>query len=217
MGKKNYKQQAMRNLRNADGTTTDAISVRVGLGKTFGFSIKNPSTTDAITVALIPGHYDTTDYKIKTASVGGEVIKSYSNPASLAAAGYPCDAVIDDGIRALPVGKGTGNIEMSAADPKNTIRSFIEYIKTNPMPLKGIRIMASDQEAFDGSITVASSSPFDRGAEKTIQLNDFVSAFQYQVDRISIDLSSDQLELSDITMLFAVIPAASTMKFFLKF
>ena len=217
MGKKNYSQHAMRTLRHADGATSDAVNVRAGLGKTFGFSIKNPSTTHAITVSLMPGHYDTSEFKVESATVGGNVKKSYSNPQSLIDAGYPCDAVIDDGLRPLRSGLGTGNIEMIAADPKNTINSFLAYIRTNPMPLKGMRIMASDQEAFDGSITVASSSPFDRGSERTIQLNDFVSAFQFQNDRISIDLSSDQLELSDITMLFAVIPANSTMKFFLKF
>ena len=217
MGKKNFKAQAMRTLRNADGITNDAVNVKAGLGKTFGFIVKNPSKTDAVTVALLSGHYDTADYSVVSATVGGTVKKSYSNPAVLVEAGYPCDAVLDDGLRALPSSKGTGKIEMTPVDPKHSISSFIQYIKTNPMALKGLRIVASDEEAFDSCITVASSSPFDRGAEKTIQLSDFVSSFQFKNDRITIDLSSDQLELSDITMLFAVIPADTTMKFFLKF
>ena len=217
----NYTQKAMRNLRHADGSgvgaINDAIDVRVGLDKTFGFSVQNPSTTNSITVALLPGHYDTSSYTIEEATDGGNVIKSLSNPNTLVAAGYPCDCVIDDGNFTLPTAKGGLDVVMQPNDSRNTIRSFRDFLFTNPLSLRGLSLVTSDEQAFDGSLLVTNSSPFDRGAERTIQLNDFLSAFQYRGDRARIDFSQAQLELSDITMLFVTIPAAATITFFLRF
>ncbi|MDR3046198.1 MAG: hypothetical protein LBU51_01105 [Bacteroidales bacterium] len=211
------REQFGRKLRNFDGETEtllvkEGYSVRSGLADQFSLSISNPGVNQ-VRVALLPGHYDTSGFITTGTESSFTTVKTMSNPSELITAGYNVDSVVDDG--SFYAAKGT--ITCIASNPSKTIRSFLDYIKTNPRSLKGLQIVTSDQNAFDSTLTVSSTSPFSRNAEKDIFLNDFFSSFQYQNDRITIDFSADQLEIADITLLIAVIPAGCSMKFTMRF
>lgn len=213
------KRNAGRKLRRADGDVSasqlylGAVPVATGLSDQFTIRVVN-SSANVKAVALLCGHYDTTGYVTTgTAETGGAInattVKTLCNPESLVAAGYTVDACADDG--------EYGGVTFASVDTSKTIRSFREYMRLNPRPLKGLQVVGTDSTAFDTTMKVTASSPFQRAAEKDIHLIDFFSAYQYQDDRVMIDFSANELEISDITMLIVNIPANTTMSFSLKF
>ena len=203
-----------RTLRRADGRVDDpnlmlgAVPVATGLSDQFTIKVKNNSAAPKA-VALLVGHYDTSAY-ITTEDEGVfTTVKTLSAPDALQAAGYPVDACADDGTY--------DSIVFASADPSKTIRSFRDYMHLNPRPLKGLQVIGPDASAFDTTMQVTASSPFQRAAIKDIHLVDFFSAYQYQDDRVMIDFSANELEISDITMLIVNIPANTSMSFVMKF
>lgn len=217
MGK--FNRTNLRNLRRADGRTDDpnlllgAIPVSTGLSDQFTITVQN-TLAAAKNVALLCGHFDTSAY---VTTIAGQAVgeltaatnKTLSNPAPLVAAGYPVDACADDG--------DYNGIVFSGVDAAKTIRSFRDFMHLNPRPLKGLQVVGPNAAAFNTVLKVSASSPFQRAAEKDIHLVDFFSAYQYQNDRVMIDFSANELEVSDITLLIASIPANTTMSFVLKF
>jgi len=215
--KKEYIKSKIQNLRRADGLDANAIvisdakSVVSGLSDQFTFSVNNGGSS-AIKAALLVGHYDTASYVVD----GAVATKNYFNPSVLVNAGYPVDVCADDGTYS----GGGKSVTFTAADTSKTIRSFHDYMRMNPRPLKGLQIVASGQnyaDAWNSILTVSASSPFNTPQQKDIQLRNFFSAYQYQSDRVTIDFTANELEISDITMLFAIIPAGVTMTFNLRF
>lgn len=212
---KNYN----RKLRRVDGQTTDAnlmlgaVPVATGLSDQFTINVNN--TNNAVkAVALLVGHYDTSKYITTVEIEQGEdpvatTVKTLCAPEALIAAGYPVAACADDGTY--------DGITFSGVDTAKTIRSFRDYMHLNPRPLKGLQIVAPNANAFNTTMKVTASSPFQRAAEKDINIIDFFSAYQYQDDRVMIDFTANELEISDITMLIVNIPAQTKMSFILKF
>jgi len=109
------------------------------------------------------------------------------------------------------------NFVMSASDPSVKIEDFLNYIKTNPTPLKGLSIIASDKMAFETSMKVAKLNPFSREKEEQIDLGRFFNKFQNQDDRIDVSFAGSELELSDDLLWTVNVPAGVTMDFSLYF
>lgn len=218
MSKKTYIQREFgRKLRRVDGNTDydtvlfkDSIPVSSGLDDQFSLTIENTGET-AQAVAIIPGHYDTSSFVLDAGA--GTVTKSMSNPDELNKAGYSIDAVVDDGTYTTEKGK----LKFVATDPTKSIRSLLDFIRTNPRALKGLRLMANDKSAFNTIVSVSASSPFSRPAMKDIHLNNFFRASQYQPDIIEIDFTKKELEIADITLMIANIQPNSWIEFTLKF
>lgn len=127
--------------------------------------------------------------------------------------GYPVDVVLADETVAFD-GK---NLVMSASDPSVRIEDFLNYIKTNPTPLKGMTIIASDKMAFETSMKVAKLNPFGKEKEEQIDLGKFFNKFQNQDDRIDVSFTGSELELSDDLLWTVNVPAGVTMDFSLYF
>lgn len=141
---------------------------------------------------------------------------TYSSPELLVNKGYPVDVVLAD--ETVKVGLGaTDTIAMSASDPSVRIEDFLNYIKTNPTPLKGMTIIASDKMAFETSMKVAKLNPFGREKEEQIDLGRFFNKFQNQDDRIDVSFTGSELELSDDLLWTVNVPAGVTMDFSLYF
>lgn len=141
---------------------------------------------------------------------------TFSSPELLVNKGYPVDVVLAD--ETVKVGLGaTDIIAMSASDPSVRIEDFLDYIKTNPTPLKGMTIIASDKMAFETSMKVAKLNPFGREKEEQIDLGRFFNKFQNQDDRIDISFTGSELELSDDLLWTVNVPAGVTMDFSLYF
>lgn len=138
---------------------------------------------------------------------------TYSSPELLVNKGYPVDVVLADETVAFD----NKNFAMSASDPSVRIEDFLNYIKTNPTPLKGMTIIASDKMAFETSMKVAKLNPFGREKEEQIDLGRFFNKFQNQDDRIDISFTGSELELSDDLLWTVNVPAGVTMDFSLYF
>lgn len=193
----------------------------------FKFKLAN-NTEKTVRVALIPAYLQKmnaiTEDKDVVINVGedGKVMKekiaivkgiTYSSPELLVNKGYPVDVVLAD--ETVVFDKGT--LAMSASDPSVRIEDFLNYIKTNPTPLKGMTIIASDKMAFETSMKVAKLNPFGREKEEQIDLGRFFNKFQNQDDRIDVSFTGSELELSDDLLWTVNVPAGVTMDFSLYF
>lgn len=196
----------------------------------FKFKLANNSEK-TVRVALIPAYLQKMtiktrivdvvigideDGKPEYSAVEMPVGVTYSNPELLVNKGYPVDAVLAD--ETVKVGlNATDTIAMSASDPSVRIEDFLNYIKTNPTPLKGMTIIASDKMAFETSMKVAKLNPFGREKEEQIDLGRFFNKFQNQDDRIDVSFTGSELELSDDLLWTVNVPAGVTMDFSLYF
>lgn len=196
----------------------------------FKFKIENGAER-TIRVALIPAYLRKMNVTKETKEVvvgiddDGKAVTEeiriitgviFSSPELLVNKGYPVDVVLADEI--VKVGSGASDIiAMSASDPSVRIEDFLDYIKTNPTPLKGMTIIASDKMAFETSMKVAKLNPFGREKEEQIDLGRFFNKFQNQDDRIDISFTGSELELSDDLLWTVNVPAGVTMDFSLYF
>ena len=193
----------------------------------FKFKLENNSN-EVVRVALIPAYLQkmklrTTLYEVVIGEeADGTLITeeitlitgvTYSSPELLVNKGYPVDVVLAD----ESVKVSGSDIIMSASDPSVRIEDFLSYIKTNPTPLKGMTIIASDKMAFETSMKVAKLNPFGREKEEQIDLGRFFNKFQNQDDRIDISFTGSELELSDDLLWTVNVPAGVTMDFSLYF
>ena len=194
----------------------------------FKFKLDNKSSK-TVRVALIPAYLQTfnaiTEKKevVVGADTQGKLITeeiklikevTLSSPVLLVNKGYPVDVVLAD--ETVEVDK-TGPFAMSASDPSVRIEDFLNYIRTNPTPLKGMTIIASKKLAFETSMKVAKLNPFGREKEEQIDLGRFFNKFQNQDDRIDISFTGSELELSDDLLWTVNVPAGVTMDFSLYF
>ena len=199
----------------------------------FKFKLENKSGK-TVRVALIPAYLQKIDAITENKEVVVSVdfaksevkkeevtiIKSvtFSSPLLLVNKGYPVDVVLADETVVIGVGdKISDTLAMSASDPSVRIEDFLNYIKTNPTPLKGMTIIASDKMAFETSMKVAKLNPFGREKEEQIDLGRFFNKFQNQDDRIDISFTGSELELSDDLLWTVNVPAGVIMDFSLYF
>lgn len=196
----------------------------------FKFKLAN-GTGKTVRVALIPAYLQKMNAKVTELKVVvgaelnngelklkfDEIVKleaiTYSSPELLVNKGYPVDVVLADETVEFD-GK---TFVMSASDPSVKIEDFLNYIKTNPTPLKGVSIIASDKMAFETSMKVAKLNPFGREKEEQIDLGRFFNKFQNQDDRIDVSFIGSELELSDDLLWTVNVPAGVTMDFSLYF
>lgn len=196
----------------------------------FKFKLAN-GTGKTVRVALIPAYLQKMNAKVTELKVVvgaelnngelklkfDEIVKleaiTYSSPELLVNKGYPVDVVLADETVEFD-GK---TFVMSASDPSVKIEDFLNYIKTNPTPLKGVSIIASDKMAFETSMKVAKLNPFGREKEEQIDLGRFFNKFQNQDDRIDISFTGSELEISDDLLWTVNVPAGVAMDFSLYF
>lgn len=195
----------------------------------FKFKLVN-HTEKTVRVALIPAYLqkmnvitEKKDVVVEVDNDGNAITEeitilkgiTYSSPELLVNKGYPVDVVLADETVAFDSPFKT--LIMSASDPSVKIEDFLNYIKTNPTPLKGMTIIASDKMAFETSMKVAKLNPFGREKEEQIDLGRFFNKFQNQNDRIDISFTGSELELSDDLLWTVNVPAGVAMDFSLYF
>lgn len=222
MGKyqRNIINSANRNLTNrADGDTlkVDFVQgdpcVSDGLGKFFGATVQNLES-NPVAMALFAANFDTERFVIDD----GAVIRTFDDFTALNTAGYPVGAVLADGETDATINGKKVHVISSANDPMRTIKQLVDYVKLNPQKLTKLEIISSTQNMWSTNLMVTFCNPFFKNKETTVQLTTFFSRFQYQPDRVSIDFCGEnKLEISDLTLLVATIPAEATVQFLLTF
>lgn len=194
----------------------------------FKFKIEN-ETSKVRRVAIIPAYLQKLNAKTSKLEVvtgkdeTGEFITkeiitlegvTLSSPELLVNKGYPVDVVLADERFDL---ENNEALIMSASNPSIKIEDFLNFIKTNPTPLKNATIIASNKMAFETSMRVAKLNPFGREKEEEIDLGRFFNKFQNQDDRIDMSFSGSELELSDDLLWTIDVPAGVTMNISLYF
>ena len=228
--------RANRNLSNrADGAakSTDTVvfmnqtaQVNEGVANHFTFTVQNNNIDSNLLLALTRGGFDTREIvntvttqkddgsnAISSVDVASTIIKA--SPKALRNAGFMVGAVLDDGT--YENGAIGTNVTMTANDPTRTIQQMLDYIERNPQRMKSLEIISEDSDALDSSMKLTFVNPFFKNAEQTIDLSTFFDLYQYSQNRIKIDFSNANLELSDVCLLTSVIPAKSTVKYIMRF
>lgn len=160
--------------------------VSKALGDRFAFTLKNAGAA-VLTVAILAAFFDTL---LVTGTVDPvthvlTVNKSFNAPDQIVAAGYACNAVLDDGTIAPDLTAVSGNAEMS-------IRQFREYIKCQGKQLLDMTVQANNVAAFNQAIKVIKYTPLGGSKPDYLYLTDFKSVDQSANDKINVrDLNLD--------------------------
>jgi hypothetical protein len=172
--------------------------VSSALGQKFSFTVTNVSAA-AVVIARLAGIFDTA----KVTATGSPSVHtvSYTNPAHLTAAGYPCDAVADDGTVMTDVTIAGNNV-------KKSVRQMREYLKQEGRIVKDVMIQSDVPGMFNGSIEHTAYNPFvGQPQTEALDLSIFKSVDQQAADKIYI--SGANLELAFESLLLMTFPANS--------
>lgn len=183
--------------------------VSKALGDRFSFTLKNASAATKV-VAILAAFFDTLN--ITAATDAGThvttITKKYNQASAIAAAGYACDAVLDDGTILTDVTAVSGNSEMS-------ILQFREYIKCQGRVLKDMTVQANNVAAFNQAIKVIKYTPLGGSKPDYLYLTDFKSVDQSANDKINVrDLN---LEMDFDTLMLMPIGAGHEVSITLIF
>ena len=202
--------KVLTNNFTGDKKMASVPTAQKAIGDKFGFKIVNGAAT-AKKIGIIPAPYIPRDgYALDLTPTKESVTKNMHDITAITAAGIVVDAVLDDGIIAT-------DVTVTAAKSTASIQNFLEFIKTNPLPLKEILIVSSDASAFNGEIELRKVSPFQLGAPQTIELNQFYDPYQQADDRITVKFGENELELSDDLFMGLIVPAGATLDITFRF
>lgn len=176
--------------------------VTKALGEKFSFSVTNTSGA-IVVIALLAAMFNTLQLTEGTPNT-----ISFNNASEIAAAGYPCDAVVDDGTIM------TG-VVATAMNLKKSIRQFREYIKENPRILIDMTIQATIPAQFNQTMEVIKYSPLLGSLAQELSLNDFKTVDQFSTDKVNINAIG--LEMAYDTLMLLPIPTGCTTTITFKF
>tara|TARA_R110002126_G_scaffold289552_2_gene444699 strand:- start:1356 stop:2045 length:690 start_codon:yes stop_codon:yes gene_type:complete len=158
-------------------------------GREFGFDIVNSGLADKV-VAICPANFSLlSELNVK----------------------FTADAIIKDGITV-----DSADITVTAHDSKNTIKSFLDYIKKTPTRVVSLALDSDNKANFTKSIELHTGvCPWESSIETFVNLRKFVSASQTQVDRTDVDLLANgtPLEFSHESVILVKVVAGSRMTF----
>lgn len=199
-------------------------NISKGIANHMTITVKNKNTAYPLPFALIPANFDTLNVGVKLnkdtsgAVTDAEITKDFNDVSDMNKAGFVIGGVACDG------GNDIGSVSTAdkfsytcaSADPARKIKQFLDYLKLNPVRLKNIEIVSSNANAFDTNMMLTYVNPFFKNAEQQIDLSVFYSLYQEATDRVRVDVDG-KVELSDLSLLTAVIPANTEMKFIMRF
>jgi len=208
--KNNYLQLANKNLSNnftGESIMSNSISdLTSAIANKFGVTMTSAATTPKL-VAVLPSYYKTLGITVGASDV--PQVLHYHNKQALIDAGIIVDAVIDDDTWALD--GGAGNFTAYSTDPSKKIRDFLEYIKFYTRSLDKILIHSANIATYRNSIRLQQPNPYYDSQRMPIDLNQYFRVDQYQDDKIELDFTGIDLQVTPDLLLLLPIPANSTV------
>lgn len=180
--------------------------VSKALGERFSFTIANTSGATKV-IALLSAFFDTFKIALTEGAPNAAAI-SYTNPDAIVAAGYACDAVLDDGTIL------TG-VVVTAANSKMNVKQFRNYILQQPRVLIDMTIQANNVAAFNNVIEVVKCSPLSGSPSQYLPLTDFLSVDQQSTNKINI--TGINLELMFDTLMLMPVENGHTLTVSFRF
>lgn len=161
--------------------------VAKALGEKFTFTLKNNTGATKV-VAILAAFFDTL-----TLVEGAPNTFKQTNAAAIAAAGYSCDAVLDDGTIIT-------DLSASSANSRKSIRAFREFIKTGGAVCVDMDVQANNAAAFNEVIEVVKCTPLTGEKSEYLHLSEFMSVDQSSTSKINargldLEMSGDTLML----------------------
>lgn len=201
----NYFTGKTMNRNYAQGSVQ---SVSNGLGRRFKIKMKNHGTS-ARRVAITPAYFDVSGFEIS----GETVVYHRHNITEIVNAGFNVDAIIDD--NTTLTSKGV-ELSFASSNAKYSIRAFLDFIRTNPMSLKELRIISKNgtatAEAFSSEMEISTAEPFNGAGVQSIDLAEFFDAYQNQNDRIKISFTDKKVILDDQLIWIVNLPASADLE-----
>lgn len=166
-------------------------------------------------LCLIPGHFNTA--KLFTNVIGAsapfqvESFLTYSDPASIKAAGYECDQVADDS----SLSGGIDFIKITPKSNKTRYRDFLSYIKASGLKVAKMRITDlsaganPSRDIFNSEIEVSQSAIGSKAGSDFIQLSAHIDPSNYLQNFIEVDLERQNLLLDETTLAFLEVPGSA--------
>lgn len=176
------------------------------LGAKFTFTIANGHSAQYV-VALLAAFFNTFKLTLAEGTPNTATI-AFSNAAEITAAGYSCDAVLDDGTIAT-------SLVCTAGNSKRTIRQFREYVKQNGLILDSLEVQANNAAAFNQTIEVVDYSPVQGSAPQEFALSAFKGVYQSATDKVVIP--NLDMQLNQNTLMMIPVAAGHTMTFTMNF
>jgi len=196
-----------------------ATKVSEAIGKKFQFKIKN-TCEDAVRIAIVPAYFDT----LKLISTQSGIVKSYSDPTALNAAGLMAavDAVLSDGtvvVTAAVSGENDAEEIIMSGVNGRTIREFLKYRETNALQLKSMTIKenTANEGNFEHEMELCKVNPFNRQVTETIETSKFYDRYQYSKTKLDIDFGENELEICDDLLWVMTVPSGSDYTITLRF
>lgn len=184
------------------------------------FRIKNDGVEFGATVALATGNLPVQGVQVDASE---NPIVHHHNCASLLQAGYDVNAILDDMTEVekssgMSNAMGSGNILVMPVNSDLPIAHAKEYLKHNPRFIKSITLICDDEAMFDGSMSLATLSPFHRENTREVELTKYFSVNQYRSTKIVIDMAENELQWND-NLLWTLngIPNNATVTVFVEF
>jgi hypothetical protein len=174
----------------------------------FSFTLANTSGSTK-TVALFAAYLDTlkVNYIADAGEGSPDVSFGRNNPAQIVAAGFDCDAVLDDGTI------DTGLVA-TAASSKFKIRDMARYILLNPTLLRKITLASANTDVYEKTISTVRLNPTGNQGEEYIHLTEFFNVQQYNDGKIVVPV---EMELSDEVLMRMPIDTGRTITITLHF
>ena len=222
-------KQMRRRLSNRFDGSTENINVNFadkninqGIMNHMTIIVKNKNTAYPLPFALIPANFDLLRITAETTEDTGvyttTITKAYNDVTEMQKAGFVVDGVACDG--GYDNGEKSGENQISyactSADPSRSIKKFLDYIKLNPVRLSSMEVVSDDNNSFDTNMKLTYVNPFFKNAEQNIDMSVFFSLYQQASDRIRME-ANGIVELNDLSLFIATIPANTTMKFIMRF
>lgn len=171
------------------------------LGAKFSFRLANAVGGGASkTVCLFPAHFPT--LKVVSTGATAEATVSYNATAAITAAGYTCDAMLDDGTII------TG-VTATALTTGKKIREFIREMQAAGRVVKDIIIQANNEDVFNKSLQVISRTSLAGSLPNDVLLSIYKSVDQQSDTKIHI--KDINMELGHDTLLFLEVDDARTI------
>ncbi|MDR1458712.1 MAG: hypothetical protein LBI60_00635 [Bacteroidales bacterium] len=186
------------------------------LDNRFSSYIKNTHTSKAAILVIFPGHYPTIGLDVKKEGANVTDVKwHYHDLTELNSAGFSVTTVLDEATVAFP--DNVGSVVMSSADPMFSIRSFRNYVNNSQQVMTSITIHSDNPAAYNGSLRLQKTNPYNRPQEIPVELDRFFDTSQYQDNKIDIDLSGNEIIASNDFLMTLVIPPGASIGLTLRF
>lgn len=169
-------------------------------GVQFGFNIKN-NTGAQKTICINPAY-------ISTMLVSGANVL-FTKASEISAAGYPVDAVIDDGT-ILDGGAGA-TVVVTPSRSTSKVRDFLNFVKRNPTRITKMEISAGARAQLEFFITKYPINPFIRERESYINVGEFIKETNNIDNKVTI--TGNPLQFDDQSLIIMELKKDADLNF----